>query len=375
MKKKTISLTSRGIVAQNNGLPLDIQPDPDPVLKNDGVTIKVLRELTSDAHLFAVMQQRLTGISELSWRIIASKDSDIRFVMEILENLKIAEIIPQIIEAVFYGYTVFEIMWQNISGKTIPVSLDYKLQEWFCFNPENRLRLKGNFEDADKELLDEKFLLVQHRATSINPYGEKILSRCYWPVQYKKAGTEYWLNFTERYGTPFLAAKYKDTATEDEQKALFESVEKMMLDTYGIIPESASLDFISSNSTTSEIFRKFLEFWNTEISKAVISQTLTTEIQNRGSYAASATHDKILEQIIKSDKRLTENAINNLIRKIYQVNFADITEYPIFEMYDGSQLNTAQAERDVILAKTGLKFRPEYFKRVYNLHENDILID
>ncbi|MBI2419366.1 MAG: DUF935 family protein [Ignavibacteriales bacterium] len=57
-----------------------------------------------------------------------------------------------------------------------------------------------------------------------------------------------------------LPAKYKDGISEDEQKKIFDGVEKIMTDTYGIIPESSDLSFVSSKSSTSEVFKKYLEF-------------------------------------------------------------------------------------------------------------------
>ena len=43
---------------------------------------------------------------------------------------------------------------------------------------------------------------------------------------------------------------------------------------------------------------------NSEISKAVLGQTLTTEIGSTGSYAAANTHMAVRQDIIDADKNL-----------------------------------------------------------------------
>ena len=48
---------------------------------------------------------------------------------------------------------------------------------------------------------------------------------------------------------------------------------------------------------------------NAEISKAVLGQTLTTEIGERGSYAAAQAHNEVREHLAAADRPIVRGAI------------------------------------------------------------------
>ena len=70
-----------------------------------------------------------------------------------------------------------------------------------------------------------------------------------------------------------------------------------------------------------KLVEKLIDKMNSEISKAILGQTPTTEIGSTGSYAAANTHMAVRQDIIDSDKKLVESVINQLIRWIYEINF------------------------------------------------------
>ena len=110
------------------------------------------------------------------------------------------------------------------------------------------------------------------------------------------------------------------------------------------------------------------------ISKAILGQTLTTEIGSTGSYAASNTHMQVRQDIVDSDKKLVEDVINQLIQWFYEINFAN-GEVPVFELYEPEDVDLTLAQRDKILSDTGVKFTKEYFIKNYGLEDEDFDIN
>ena len=106
------------------------------------------------------------------------------------------------------------------------------------------------------------------------------------------------------------------------------------------------------------------------ISKAILGQTLTTEIGSTGSYAASNTHMQVRQDIVDSDKKLVEGVINQLIQWFYEINFAN-AEVPVFELYEPEDVDLTLAQRDKILSDTGVKLTKEYFIKNYGLEDED----
>jgi phage gp29-like protein len=150
-------------------------------------------------------------------------------------------------------------------------------------------------------------------------------------------------------------------------------LERMVQDAIAVIPDDSSVDFLESGtrSASADIYEKLLTFSNMEISKAILGQTLTTEMQSVGSYAAAQVHLEVREEIVDADKRLVENTLNTLIRWIYEINFSD-SGFPMFSMYEEEDVDKTLAERDKILVDSGVKFTRQYWLRTYKFDEEDI---
>ena len=145
----------------------------------------------------------------------------------------------------------------------------------------------------------------------------------------------------------------------------------MVQDAIAVIPDDSSVEIQEANkSSSAEIYEKLIDKMNAEISKAILGQTLTTEIGSTGSYAASNTHFAIRQDIVDSDRKLVESVINQLIQWIYEINFSN-QEVPVFEMYEPEDVDLTLAQRDKILSETGVKFTKEYFIKAYGLEEED----
>ena len=165
--------------------------------------------------------------------------------------------------------------------------------------------------------------------------------------------------------------KHPRGSTKEETNSLADMLEDMVQDAIAVIPDDSSIEIQeASKSSSAEIYEKLIDKMNTEISKAILGQTLTTEIGSTGSYAASNTHMQVRQDIIDSDKKLVEGVINQLIQWIYEINFAN-AEVPVFELYEPENVDLNLAQRDKILSDTGVKFTKEYFIKNYGLEEED----
>jgi phage gp29-like protein len=171
---------------------------------------------------------------------------------------------------------------------------------------------------------------------------------------------------------PHLIGKHPRGASKEETNNLADLLEQMVQDAIAVIPDDSSVEIQeASKSSSAEIYEKLIDKMNAEISKAILGQTLTTEIGSSGSYAAANTHMGIRQDIIDSDKKLVEKTINQLIRWIYEINFPN-AEIPVFELYQEEDVDLTLAQRDKILADSGVKFTKEYFIKTYGFEDEDI---
>ena len=348
-------------------------PDPDIVLRKQGKDVRIYKELLCDPQVFACVQSRKAGTLSLEWDLNrgSDKDKNAELIINLLKKLDIRKIMNDILDATLFGFAPIEIIWGKVGNYILPLELKGKPPEWFCFDDENQLKFRTKEHCWGEELPPRKFLCPQSNPSYENPYGERVLSRVFWSVTFKKGGLKFWGVFTEKYGMPHLIGKHPRGATKEETNTLADMLEEMVQDAIAVIPDDSSVEIQEANkSSSAAIYEQLIDKMNAEISKAILGQTLTTEIGSTGSYAASNTHFAIRQNIVDADKKLVEQTINQLIQWIYEINFVN-TEVPVFELYQEEDVDLTLAQRDKILSDTGVKFTKEYFIKNYGLEDED----
>ena len=357
-------------------------PNPDPVLKKQGKDITVYNELLTDAHLGGCVTSRKSGVLSLEWSIDRdkAKSRQAKLIEDVFKNIDIANVIAEILNAPLFGYQVLEVIWENTGSYILPKAIIGKPSEWFVFGENNDLRLRTKANYNGEPVPDKKFLLVQQEATYKNPYGFPALSRCFWPITFKRGGMKFWVIFTEKYGMPFLIGKQPRGTGQQETNRFADQLEAMVQDAIAVIPDDSSLEIIASEGRASaDIYSKLLEFCKAEVSIALLGQNLTTEVKG-GSYAAAESHMEVRKDIIDADKKLVEKALNQLIKWIYELNFNSSSmsdsSYPVFSMWEKEDVDKNLAERDEKLTasmeKSGLKLSRRYYQKSYGLEDEDI---
>jgi len=354
-------------------------PNPDPVLKKLGRDLTAYEELLGDARVSGCVSSRKAGVKSLEWDIDRgkAKSRQGKVIISLFKNdLDFYQVISESLDAVLYGYSVLEVVWEKTGPYILPRRIQAKPHNWFIFDHEGNLKLRTIDNPVYGEPLPEyKFLLVQHNATYKNPYGEPVLSKCFWPVTFKRGGMKFWLIFSEKYGMPFLIGKHPRGTSEKETEKLADILEQMVQDAVAVIPDDSSVEIMEAGgkSASSAVYRELLEYCDQEISIALLGQNLTTEVKG-GSYAATQSHMKVRQDLIDSDRKLIEKTFNRLIKWIYELNFGD-GEMPQFVMYEEEDIDKELADRDEklgnVLQLSGLKFSKQYFQKAYGLEEED----
>lgn len=340
-------------------------PDPDEVLKRIGGGYQAYRNLLTDSHLSAVVKSRKAGVLSLEWNI---SDERIKKILQPHMYL----LIENILDAPLFGFQPIEIVWDKVDNLVIPVKFVAKPQEWFVFDKEGNLRFKTKEKPVEGEPVPEfKFLCPVVNPSYANPYGEKALSKCYWPVTFKRGTMKMWAVFIERYATPWIIGKHPRGVSQEETELFANLLNDMIQDAVAVIPDDSQIEIIDTSKTSSsDIFERFKTICDMEISKAILGQTLTTQQGDSGSYSLGQVHAEIRKEIVDADKKLVEDTINQLIRYICVLN--SIFEIPTIQFFEEEDLNKDRAERDRILKDLGVKLSKKYFMKHYNLTEEDI---
>jgi len=355
-------------------------PNPDPVLKKQGRDISIYRDLLVDGHLWAVVQSRQAAVLGREWRIEPADSSRkarraAEMCQAMLEALPMDAVLEQMLNAVLYGYSIQEIVWEPDGGQLRPARIDAKPQEGFLVGPDGRWRFRARDNYAGEELPEKhKFLITGSHATYRNPYGEPSLSRCFWPATFKKGGWRFWITFGEKYGLPWVVGKLPRGSTEADRQDLLDMLKNMIADAVAAIPADASVEILSVGTAAASpaIYDGLIGKCDAEMSKAILGQTLTTEVgPTGGAFAASQTHMEVRGDLADRDKSLAVDGLNTLLAWIVELNEGDPALAPRSSFVEAEDIRKDLADRDQVLLGQGVRFTKNYYLRQYSLEEED----
>lgn len=377
MKKNTLNLL-QPIATKSNLLNTTyhtITKNPNQLFAYFGDREVTLQSMKDDPHVAANIQARLAGVQSLEYTIIYDDTNQPykKIFDYVFNKINIQKLIDDIMDAVFYGFQVLEINWQYeyVDGNLLllPSSLTAKPREWFVFDNHNILKLN---DITKKTLPGYKFLLIQNKPTYTNPYGEALLSKCLWPVVFKKSGFSFWVLMAEKLGIPHLVGKTDATFGTEEFEAFMIALENLMQDGSMVIPITDNIEALNPVTVANtDMYEKLINLCNLEISKAILSQTLTTDIGDTGSFAAANTHKSIKDEVTYSDKLLIEEAIYKLFKWITYFNF-DGVNAPYIEFFQKEDVDKPLAEFVDILTKNNqIKFTKQFYINRFNFNDDE----
>ena len=368
---------------------LSALPNPDEVLKKLGLNISAYYELDTDDQVASAMQLRKDNVKSMSWELEQSQTRDdiYRFVNNVIKKWDMEKLIGEMLEAIPYGYSVMEKIWlKDVYGYYYIANVVGKPPHWFQFDTNNRVRFMSKKLGGTEGVLlsKRKFTVVQNYPTYINPYGNAIYKKCYWPVKFKRGGIKFMAKFVEKFGMVLLLGQIgrngemDKPATKEQTDNFVTALDGLHQDGVGAIPGTDDVLVISGNSqASSEIYKSFIELQDKQIAKAILSHSSAVD----SVAGALGNRDQIVQSINiirDSDAKLVIGNINEVISQMVQVNYGNVSELeiPVFKLIakdDALEIKT-RAEIDTILSGIGVKFTAKYIKTTYDLQDDEFTI-
>lgn len=352
-------------------------PNPDLILKKLGGSVKIYRELRSDSSVGGAIRRRRAAVLSLERKLDRNGCSARihKAVESWMDSAPMQRIISQIWECVLFGYQPIEVTWGLKDGLRLPVSVESRPPEWFVYDTENNLRFRTKSNRTEGELLPPyRYLCARQDPTYDNPYGFADLSMVFWPVAFRKGGLKFWVQFSEKYGSPWLIGKQPRGVGDAATKTFLQDLSNLVQDAVGVIPNDNSIEIIESQSKSgsSTIYSDLLKYCREEIAIGLLGQNQSTDASSTNASAQAGL--LVTRDIRDGDAQIVAETINQLIQWICELNFGENTICPIFVLYEQAEVNNALAERDKKLKETGVQFSNEYFKRAYGLGDEDLVI-
>jgi phage gp29-like protein len=350
-------------------------PDPTVLAEGRGKGLKLYDEVDRDPHAGSVLQTRYLAVAGEKWEVQPADESArskeiAEFVSDALSNCNFGQAVGEMLQAILYGYYPAEVMWrQRDDGKLAIAKIRGKHPRRFAFTLERELRLLTKAAPRDGEALPPQKFLCLTWGDSDNPYGKGLGQRIWWSVWFKKHGIKFWLIFLDKFSMPTPIGKYPSGASKDQKETLLEAIQAIRTETGVTIPEGMAIDLLEAARSGTVSYEQMCDYMDRQVSKAVLGQTLTTEVQG-GSYAASQTHNEVRQEIKEADAGMVAELVNEtLVRWLVDYNYAGVGLYPTFRYRTEKEQTLKElAERDKILVREiGVEVDPDYWYDTYNL--------
>ncbi|MGH8013429.1 MAG: DUF935 domain-containing protein [Candidatus Binataceae bacterium] len=330
-----------------------------------------------DLHYLAVLSTRKESITQLELvvRAASSGKDDLRnarMVEELLlgGTLNLRGALFDVLDAVGKGFSVTEIIWNTAASEWVPLKLVWRDPRWFMFDwisgeqvlvrtletdnalvkngrthMETRALTRGTSASAAAGLSAlqpmtaplQPFKFVVHIAKTKSglPIRGGLARAAGWAYLFKNYVLKDWVTFSEVFGQPLRLGKYHPGATEADKQALLTAVANIGTDAAAILPDSMMIDFVEARRTGStDLYEKFCDYIDRQVSKAVLGQTLTTEMPRQGgSRAAAQVHQAVRRDILGSDvRRLSETLTRDLVKALVDLNRGPQRRYPQLQL-------------------------------------------
>lgn len=325
-----------------------------------------------DAHISASINIRKLAVVGQGWEILpfvergqseptdrAIECADV--IDEALRRMKNFNAnLREILQAIQHGYSIGELMWRIDPDMVVVEDIKNHRPDRFKYD----LNMELYHVDAGKEeLLDkDKFFRYTHNPRYNNPYGTSVLRSVYWPYWFKTNMIKFLVLFAERYGNPALIGKYPAGWGSGQIDELVASLVTVQGTSVGAVPEGTDIDILQSSDTKAD-FVTALGFFNAEISKGIIGQTLSTDEGMRvGSMALGKVHESVRMDILEADSVDLSFAVNDqLIRQLIEFNLGDVVEKPTFMIaFAEPEDDEKKANSYLTLAGIGMEFPKKF---------------
>lgn len=288
----------------------------------DIVTPEVIDKLLLDIDISSALNkiERETAGRILS--VIAESPENDGLAQEInkrFSNIKFNRIINHLITARYYGYSCFEIVYNEdfTINSLIPIPYKYLIYK----DKDKKWILRIGTKEI--ELNREKFLLCIHRWNPANPTGKTIFNTCQQAFLDKEMYLRQLRGLAQKYGDVIVVYPYNENLDEKEARAIGETVLKAKGKSAIGVPVDRthslkdSFEFIKLSDLDPEIYTKLYAGEKEKLIQNLLGSTLTLEASSRegkGTNALGEVHQEGFEQVIQEVCNFCADSLYQLIQ-------------------------------------------------------------
>lgn len=314
-----------------------------------------------DLHLTGVIDKRMTGVSRMpiEFRRNGKPDDNVNAA---IHSPWFRRFVKDLIWSKFWGFSLFQ-FYADAGGK-----IAYDLIDRKHFDPVKKVILR--YETDMDGIPIEDFPGILYVTEGDRELG--LLGKIAPIVLYKRGNIGDWAEFCQIFGMPIREYTY-EAGDEEARKRLLEDAKRQGGNAVYIHPKDSVLNLIESSnkSGTVDLYERFSNMCNTEISIAVLGNTLTTDAKSTGTQALGTVHQQEEEQKKEEDRDFVLDVLNFEMKGIFH-QFGLDTEGGEF-VYAQKRKVDPQVQIQVVekLSAMGLPISDDYLYETFDVDKPD----
>lgn len=291
-----------------------------------------------ELHYRAVLNSRKLAVTGQPVSVEASGESAkeveiANAVRDLVENPVFEGLVFDLLDGLGKGYSVVETMWDTSGKRWTPKGYVHREARFFRFDREtlSMLRLVDMADPVEGiPLAPFKYVVHTPKLKTGLPIRNGLARVAAAAYMLKSFTLRDWHAFMEVFGMPLRLGKYGPDATEDEKRTLLQAVANIAFDAAAIVPESMNITFVDASKASGgqTLFQGAADWWDKQVSKVVLGQTMTTD--DGASLAQAKVHENTKDDIRDADTRQVVATINrDLIRPFVDLNWGPQESYPV----------------------------------------------
>ena len=246
-------------------------------------------------------------------------DEQAKEINQRFSNIKFNRIINHMITARYYGYSCFEIVYNEDFTVNSLIPIPYKYVTYKTSDKKWVLRIGTNETDLNRD----KFLLCIHKWNPAQPTGKTIFESCQQAFLDKEMYSRQLRGLAEKYGDTIIVFPYNENLDEKEVKAIGETVLKARGKNAIGVPVDRnhslkdSFEFIRLSDLDPEIYTKLYAVEKEKLIQNLLGSTLTLEASSKngkGTQALGEIHKEGFEQVVQEVCNFCSDSLYQLIQ-------------------------------------------------------------
>lgn len=256
-------------------------------------------DILMDSHLSSVVDKRINAVLATPVAFMRADGTPDDAVNGQIAAPWFNRLVRDILEARLYGFSLMQFF-------RVGEWVDYHLIPRKHACPVRQIIKRNQFDQSGPAWEEYPGLLFVG-----DPQDLGLLAKAAPWVIYKRNTTGDWSQFSEVFGMPIQEYTYDSDDDESRQRAIADARSTGALATF-IHGKDTTLNLLEAGNKTgsADVYERLIERCNSEISKLILGNTLTTEASETGTQALGTVHKRVEDLIADADRNFLLQVLN-----------------------------------------------------------------